>query len=134
MKLPLFFSLLWYCTLPAQIIVQSGLTHRLETPPGATETVPISLKNVGTVAMDCQLEISDVRSSCDSGYQYLPAGSTDESCARWLDLERERFLLQPGEEQLIKVRLKCPLSIGTAGARACVLVNSKPTVDSLRVA
>ena len=40
-------------------------------------------------------------------------------------------LLQPGEEQLIKVRLKCPLSIGTAGARACVLVNSKPTVDSL---
>ena len=67
MKLPLFFSLLWYCTLPAQIIVQSGLTHRLETPPGATETVPISLKNVGAVAIDCQLEISDVRSSCDSG-------------------------------------------------------------------
>ena len=131
MKLPLFISLLWYCTLPAQIIVQSGLTHRLETPPGATETVPISLKNVGNVAMDCLLEISDVRSSCDSGYQYLPAGSTDESCAHWLELEREQFLLQPGEEQLIKVRLKCPLSLRTAGARACVLVNSKPTVDSL---
>ena len=25
----------------------------------------------------------------------------------------------------------CPLAIGTAGARACVLVHSKPTVDSL---
>ena len=61
MKLPLFFSLLWYCILPAQIIVQSGLTHRLETPPGVAETVPISLKNVGNVAMDCHLEISDVR-------------------------------------------------------------------------
>mgnify|MGYP000541686548 CR=1 FL=1 len=130
MKLPLFFSLLLYCTLPAQIIVQSGLTHRLETPPGATETVPISLKNVGAVAMDCQLEINDVRSSCDSGYQYLPAGSTDESCALWLELEQEQFLLQPGEEQQIKVRLKCPLSIRKAGARACVLVNSKPAIDS----
>ena len=131
MKLPLFFSMLWYCTVPAQIIVQSGLTHRLETLPGAAETVPISLKNVGAVAMDCQLEISDVRSSCDSGYQYLTAGSTEESCANWLRLEREQFVLQPGEEQLIKVQLKCPLSIRTAGARACVLVNSKPTVDSL---
>ena len=132
MKIPLILTCLAGWALNAQIIVQSGLTHRLEVAPGGSETVPVSIKNVGAWAMDCHLEISDVRSTCDSGYQYLSAGTTAESCADWLQLEQDYFSLEPGEEKLVKVKINCPASVQKAGARACVLVNSKPTIDSVQ--
>lgn len=132
MKIPLILTCLAGWALNAQIIVQSGLTHRLEVAPGGSESVPVSIKNVGACAMDCHLEISDVQSTCDSGYQYLSAGTTAESCADWLQLEQDYFSLEPGEEKLVKVKIDCPASVQKAGARACVLVNSKPTVDSVQ--
>jgi hypothetical protein len=109
-----------------QIIVQSGLTHRLATPPSGIEHVPISLKNVGNTAMRCSLEKRDVVSTCDSGYQYLECGVTAQSCASWMTLEQEQFDLEPGEEKIIKVLFECPQDYPKAGAKASVLVHSAP--------
>jgi len=131
-KVYLCINLLLSWSLSAQIIVQSGLTHRFEFAPGGSEWIPVSIKNVGNETMNCHFVISDVASKCDSGYQYLEAGTLKESCATWLSLEREQISLLPGEEALIKVLIESPEQFTGASARACVLVNSVPEEDTLR--
>ena len=131
MKIPLLFCAFWHLTCSAQIIIQSGLTHRLNLPPGAQEIVPLSLKNTGDQPMLCTLNLSDVVSVCDSGYRYLPAGSTEESCTSWLTLEQDEFVLGPGQEKVVKARFKSEGGYTRASARACVLVNSRPVEEQL---
>src|SRR5210317_1671257 len=126
MKFTTVFFLLCSVVTNAQLLVQSGPTHRLIVVPGATELVPISLKNGGDEPLLCTLTLSDVVSHCDSGYRYLPAGSTDESCADWMQLEQEEFVLTPGEERVLKVRFAAQAGYARAGARASLLVDSRP--------
>lgn len=113
----------------AQLIVQSGLTHRIEILGGSEQTIAISLKNGGESTLLCTLDLHDVVSHCDSGYRYLPPGSTDESCAPWITIEEESFELQPLEEKIVKVLFRARQGYKNAGARACVMVNSAPAVE-----
>lgn len=130
MKIFLYLSLLVSWSLSAQIIIQSGLTHRFEFPPGGSKWIPLSVKNIGNTTLNCLFEISDVASKCDSGYQYLAAGTLKESCAAWLRLEREHITLLPGAEAMVKVLVESPEEFTRASARACVLVNSTPVKDT----
>ena len=129
MKFTTVFFLLCSVVTNAQLLVQSGLTHRLSVVPGATELVPISLKNGGDEPLLCTLTLSDVVAHCDSGYRYLPAGSTDESCAAWMQLEQEEFVLAPGGERVVKVRFAAQAGYARAGARASLLVDSRPVEE-----
>lgn len=109
-----------------QIIIQSGLTHRIQVPPGSEETVSISLKNTSDEPMVCTLHLSDLISTCDSGYRYLPPGSIEESCAFWMTLEKSEIILPPNSEKVVKVLFQSDRNFLLASSRACVLVNSRP--------
>lgn len=122
----LYLLFIGHIVCSGQIIIQSGLTHRLHSPPGSTETIPISIRNTSEEPTLCTLSLSDVVSICDSGYRYFPPGSTNESCASWLTMEQDEFTLEPGNEIIVKVRFKSEHDFSDAGARACILVNSRP--------
>ena len=109
-----------------QITVQSGLSHRIERLPGQQEIVPIKLKNVGHQPCAFRIKLADLSSHCDSGYRYLPPGSTDASCANWLEAETYDQVLRANEEMIVKVRMRIPKSFSQSSARACLLVTSRP--------
>ena len=109
-----------------QVTVQSGLAHRIERLPGQQEIVPIKLKNIGDKPCAFHIELADLSSHCDSGYRYLPPGSTAESCASWLEAETYDYVLRAHEEMIVKVRMRIPKGFSRSSARACLLVTSKP--------
>ena len=115
-----------------QVTVQSGLSHRIERIPGQQEIVPVKLKNVGDQPCAFHIELADLSSHCDSGYRYLPPGSTDASCANWLEAETYDQVLLAHEEVIVKVRVRIPKSFNQSSARACLLVTSKPEKESVK--
>jgi len=113
-----------------QITVQSGLSHRIVRFPGQQETMPIKLKNVGNQPCAFHIELADLSSHCDSGYHYLPPGSTDASCANWLEAETYDHVLRAHEEMIVKVQMRIPNRFNQSSARACLLVTSKPEKEA----
>ena len=112
-----------------QITVQSGLSQRIERLPGQQELLLLKLKNVGDKPCAFFIELADLASHCDSGYRYLPPGSTDASCAAWLEAETYSAVLRANEETIVKVRMRIPKNFNRSSARACLLVTSKPEKD-----
>ena len=129
MKTILYYILgLWLSVnaLHGQVVVQSGLTHRLSVPPGGSDTFPIKLKNIGPNTCGFSIELADLSTECDSGYRYLSPGSTAQSCAGWLESEKYSGSLTPQEEVLIKVIMRIPEHYNLPSAQACLLINSLP--------
>ena len=83
---------------------KADLPTASERLPGQQEIVPIKLKNVGDQPCAFHIELADLSSHCDSGYRYLPPGSTDASCANWLEAETYDHVLRAHEEMIVKVR------------------------------
>ena len=134
MKNPLFsiLGLLWsICAVHGQVVVQSGLTHRLSAAPGGSDTFPIKLKNIGLTTCDFSIELADLSTECDSGYRYLSPGTTAESCAQWLESEKYTGSLAPQEEVLVKVIMRVPEHYSLPSAQACLLINSLPAESPL---
>ena len=110
----------------AQVVVESELTFRSSAFPGHTETKTLRLRNVGKTSQRYTISKSDLKSDCDSGYVYLPHGTTPYSNAGWIDLEHYSGELAPGEVQQVKVQLSVPSEFAEAAARSCLLVESVP--------
>lgn len=122
----IFLTILAPLSLSAQVVVESELTFRFSAFPGKTETRTLRLRNVGQTPQRYILTKSDLKSDCDSGYVYLPHGTTSYSNADWIDIERYSGELAPGQQQEIKVQISVPQECSIAATRSCILVESAP--------
>lgn len=131
---PYINMLIWITFAPlfstAQVVVESELTFRSSAFPGRAETKTLRLRNVGKTSQRYTISKSDLKSDCDSGYVYLPHGTTPYSNAGWIDLERYSGELAPGQQEEIKVKLSVPSEFSGAASRSCLLVESAPVTAS----
>lgn len=121
--------LLFGHVLFGQLVVESGLSFRFNSPPGSLAHTSIRLYNASSTPQEYRLEKMDMKSDCDSGYTYLPSDSLLSSNASWVEAERYYGQLLPGERTSIKVRVSIPHDFSGPSSRSCIMVESAPVQE-----
>ena len=124
--LAIFFLL--SCHARALLISPSKLT--IQIPSGSEKRFSIFLANVQETD-DIQVRIypEDFLLKQDGSLEFLKAGSSKWSCARWISLEHTQLVLKAGEEKSIYGTIKVPQEL-SGGRYALIMVEvASPPVD-----
>lgn len=101
-------------------ITVSPLSLKIPVPPGGVGTGSFVVRNVGQSPADVRISLHDWWRTPEGKFQVLPPGTLEGSCAPWLVYSHNAFVLGPGEEIQVTVRIEVPE--GEAGDRWALLL------------
>lgn len=114
----------------AQLVLASPLTERFDVLPGQSFEAVVKVVNTSADPVGYSALVMDYTASCDSGYSYAPAGTTEHSLAAWMDLERAQWVLDAHEGAQFKVRISVPEDFLGHAAHACIMVQTQEEADA----
>ncbi|NOX44941.1 MAG: hypothetical protein GXO72_04305 [Caldiserica bacterium] len=106
-------------SVTAEITV-APLSLKIPVPPGGTGMASFVVHNVGQRPADVRISLHDWWRTPEGKFQVLPPGTLEGSCAPWLVYSRNAFVLEPGEEVRVTVRIEVPE--GETGDRWALLL------------
>lgn len=95
-------------SLSAQDFEVAPVRVNFNATPGETQSRTITVKNHGNRRETFTLRLSDFLVAKNGKMEILPAGSTSNSIASWINLSPSFVELEPNESQNIQVNLQAP--------------------------
>lgn len=89
-------------------ITVAPLSLKIPIPPGGTGTATFVVRNVGQSPADVRITLHDWWRTPEGKFQVLPPGTLKGSCAPWVVYSHNAFVLAPGEEVRVTVRIEVP--------------------------
>ncbi|MGY4706543.1 hypothetical protein ACVNPS_02145 [Candidatus Bipolaricaulota sp. J31] len=84
------------------------LSLKVPIPSGEIGTTSFIVRNVGQSPADVRITLHDWRRTPEGKFQVLPPGTLEGSCAPWIVYSHSSFILAPGEEVRVMVRIEVP--------------------------
>ncbi len=82
--------------------------YEFQVAPGTEQTVPITVRNVGTADVHVVATVNDFTLTANGAYGFLPAGSLKWSAGKWVSINPREFDLPPGTFQQIRYSVDVP--------------------------
>lgn len=80
------------------------------TSRGSQQSYPVLVRNDNDEPLTIKAYVRDWQYTQTRAKQFLPAGTTVYSCAKWITLSEEQFVVQPRTTKQIQLQLRTPES------------------------
>ncbi len=97
------------------------------TPPGESITATITLSNAGDESSKVRSYTMHYIKKPNGDVEFLPAGQSKWSCAKWIKVNPDEFGLKEGESKKISLRIQVPKNANPGHYRAVVLFETTAT-------
>lgn len=100
---------------------------------GSFKYYPITVHNGEPYKAEIKVDLSDFHIGEDGGVEYLDEGSTNHSCADWVEVKPDEFELEPGTSKKIRVTVNPPKKIKKVGfVRLVFMINLYENFELLK--
>ena len=92
----------------------------ISVPPGGEKAFKLTVKNTGSIKVVMTPSVMDLELSPTGAALPMDLGTSSWSCADWVGMDTQQFVLGPGEKKETEVLFKVPR--GVSGGRYCVII------------
>ena len=108
----------------------SPLTFDLTANPGDSLVNEMIVRNGGAEPVVINMGSQDFIASGEEGDISLTEEKTTYSLAQWVEVNTNKFVIQPGKQERVKFIIRVPVNAEPGGHYASVLAQLSPTLDS----